>query len=139
MLVLTLTHNQAILIDTPEGVVRITGRAAPARFHVERREGQSLYTEPASEAELAERRGAKNWVVLDSAAGKVRLRRIARKLTAPLPQAVAPETPPPHGQAGSPADREEPSVHNCPLVIDAPRWMRIWREPLDQALPPAEE
>ena len=135
MLALILTRREAIVIDTPEGDVRIRLCPPPRFFNVDTRPRHSLHTEPASESELDQHGGAKNWVVLESAAGRVRIRRFSGRH---VPQTMCPEPAP--GQTptcvqdaprddGS-AEADSRPLRRCHLIIDAPRWMHIWREPI---------
>ena len=94
MLVLTLRSKEKILIDTPEGVAQIQFCPRPRCFRVVACPGQSLRTEPVAQAGLALRPGAKEWTVLESAAGRVRVRRLAAKH-------AAPRTAVPSGPAGA--------------------------------------
>jgi hypothetical protein len=124
MLALTLTAKETIVIDTPEGVVRVTLRPRPEWFLVAARPGQSLHLDPVTEAELSARKGAREWVVLESIGGRVRLRRLAGKHP---PRPMAPVPGP-----GRPMPAEGRLPSHCHLVIEAPPWMRIWREPLGE-------
>ena len=127
MLVLGLQPNNVISIDTPEGVVRITACAPPRCFRVAPCEGQSLRALAATAGELAHG-GAKRWVVVDSAAGRIRVRRVPWKsASSPSPR---PAAPPPADGAEPP--RKPPGVMRCRIAIDAPRYMAVWRESIGQ-------
>ena len=127
MLVLTLGPKETISIDTPEGVVRITARAPPRFFHVDLCEGQSLRVVLATEEELLQWGGARKWIEVDSAAG--RIRRFHRK--GRLPASAAQAGPPPPREAdgdGKTFSADASGPARSRIAIDAPRYMAVWRE-----------
>ena len=140
VLVLTLGSREAISIDTPEGVVRITARPPPRFFHVGLCEGQSLRVVLATEEELLQWGGARKWIEVDSAAGRIRIRRFHRKGHSPAPAAEAGR--PPAQQAdgdGTSCAADASGPVRSRIAIDAPRYMAVWREKTapDGATPPA--
>ena len=134
MLVLTLRRTEMILINTPEGNVRIIPCPIPRYFQVVLCPGQSLTSEPATKEQLSRHGGGKNWIVIDSAAGKIRIR-FAKK----RPASAKPASSPTSGQEKTEAPADEFILPNCPLNIDAPHWMQIWREPLTDENEPASK
>ena len=132
MLVLTLGPREAIAIDTPEGVVRITACAPPRFFHVDLCKGQSLRVVLATEEELLQWGGARRWIEVDSAAGRIRIRRFRRK--GRLPVSAAEVGPPPPREAdgdGRTCSADAPGPARSRIAIDAPRYMAVWRERTD--------